>query len=436
MRRDDFKVSDLGPPNIDNPIGEQKDGRGKFSQFIDDDDRILFDVRYRPDLTDPPLVLERAGPREKIFFTPGRARAGILTCGGLCPGLNDVIRSLTRCLWYRYGVERITGIQFGYRGLLPEYGLPTIDLNPDKVDDIHRIGGSVLGASRGGGERTRDIVDEIERLNLNIVCIIGGDGSQKGALCISQEIMRRGTKIAVVGIPKTIDNDLSYIEKTFGFETAVNEASKVVYASHAEAHSAFNGIGLVKLMGRESGFIAAHTALASNDANFVLIPEIPFDLEGPDGLFIHLRRRLERRQHAVIIVAEGAGQRFLTPTGKEDASGNTRLADIGIFLRDQIIMHFRKENFPINLKYIDPSYLLRGAVAVPGDSLYCSRLAHNAVHAAMAGKTQVLISLLNGHFVHIPMAAGVSQQNTVEPQGALWRDVLEATLQPRCMLNS
>jgi 6-phosphofructokinase 1 len=313
--------------------------------------------------------------------------------------------------------------------LLPEYQIPTIDLDIDVVDDIHRMGGSVLGSSRGGGERTEEIVDSLERLNLNILFTIGGDGTQKGAIKIADEINRRGLKIAVVGIPKTIDNDLAFIQKSFGFETAVSYASRAVYAAHTEAHSALNGIGLVKLMGRESGFIAAYTALACHEANFVLIPEVPFDLEGPNGLLEHLKKRLQKRNHAVIIVAEGTGQDMVGLEEGTDASGNRKLKDIGVFLRDKIAAYFTEE------KYIDPGYIIRSAPADPEDSAYCSRLGSNAVHAAMAGKTKILISQVNNTFVHLPIEVAVSTRNRIDPESSLWRDVLEATNQPVIMKN-
>jgi 6-phosphofructokinase 1 len=388
------------------------------------------DVLDRAADLDDQGLLEKAGPRQNIYFSPGHVHAGIVTCGGLCPGLNDVIRAVTRCLWYRYGVRRISGIRFGYRGLLPETSGPTVELTPDLVDDIHKIGGTVLGSSRGGGDRTEDIVDAIERLNLNIVFTIGGDGTQKGALAISREIARRGLKISVVGIPKTIDNDFSFLERSFGFETAVSEATKVVFAAHTEAHSAMNGIGLVRLMGRESGFIAAYTALASHEANFVLIPEVPFALDGENGLLALLEKRLERRGHAVIIVAEGAGQELIPDVDGRDASGNRKLGDIGVFLKQKINEHFDSLGIDFTLKYIDPSYIIRSAVAVPTDSVYCSRLGHNAVHAAMAGKTELIVGMVNDHFVHIPIATAVSERKRVEPEGNLWRDVLESTHQP------
>jgi 6-phosphofructokinase 1 len=434
----DFSIPTLGTAKIPSPLPYSHVRGDDIANYGNDQERVLFDV----DIPNPDAeaetergLLEKAGPREKIYFAPGHVNAGIVTCGGLCPGLNDVIRAVTRCLWYRYGVRRITGIRFGYQGLLPESAGPTMELDPDVVDDIHKIGGTVLGSSRGGGSRTEDLVDSIERLNLNMLFTIGGDGTQKGALAIAREIERRGLKIAVIGIPKTIDNDFSFIERSFGFETAVSEAAAVVAAAHTEAKSAVNGIGLVKLMGRESGFIAAHTALASHESNFVLIPEVPFELEGEKGLFALLEQRLDLRRHAVIIVAEGAGQELLPESDQTDPSGNRVLGDVGVFLKKAIAAHMEKRGIPYSLKYIDPSYIIRSAVAVPTDSVYCSRLGNAAAHAAMAGKTQMIVGLVNDHFVHIPMAIAVSERKKVEPEGDLWRDVLESTHQPARMCD-
>ena len=434
-----LRVTRLGEAKIQSPIAYSKVRGDDIANYVNDNEYVLSDVTVES----PPVtrsygaeqLLEVAGPRQMIYFAPGHVRAGIVTCGGLCPGLNDVIRSITRCLWYRYGVRRITGLRYGYHGLLPETQYTPIDLDPDEVDDIHKIGGTVLGSSRGGGERTADIVDSIERLNLNILFTIGGDGTQKGALRIAEEIAARSLKVAVIGIPKTIDNDFNFIERSFGFETAVAEATKVVAAAHTEAHSSVNGVGLVKVMGRESGFIAAHTALASHEANFTLVPEVPFELEGENGLLAHLERRLERRGHAVIIVAEGAGQDLLEQHAGADASGNKKLGDIGIFLRDAIQAHFRERKKVLNLKYIDPSYIIRSAPASPTDAVYCSRLGNYAAHAAMSGRTAMIIGLVNNTFVHIPMSVVVSRRKHVDPEGNLWRDVLEATHQPMRMVN-
>ncbi|TVQ36164.1 MAG: ATP-dependent 6-phosphofructokinase [Spirochaetaceae bacterium] len=430
----DFSVPTLGPAKVESPIDYSNIEGDQIANFVGDQQRIIYDVSMPADGGQRSFagneLIEVAGPRRRIYFAPGHVHAGIVTCGGLCPGLNDVIRAITRCLWYRYGVHRISGIQFGYRGLLPEHGVPTVPLNPDVVDDIHRIGGTILGSSRGGGHRTEDLVDTIERMNLNILFTIGGDGTQKGALAIAEEIERRRLKIAVVGIPKTIDNDLSFTEKSFGFETAVAKATEVVFGAHAEAHSSVNGIGLVKVMGRDSGFIASHTALASHEVNFVLIPEVEFQLKGDNGLLVHLERRLERRNHAVIVVAEGAGQHLLTQSDATDASGNRRYADIGLYLKNEISSYFDARNREINLKYIDPSYIVRSAPAEPTDSVYCSRLGHNAVHAAMAGKTKVLMGLVNNTFVHVPIQMAVGSRNRINPDSSLWRDVIESTHQP------
>jgi 6-phosphofructokinase 1 len=310
-----------------------------------------------------------------------------------------------------------------------------MDLTPGAVGDIHRQGGTILGSSRGGGDDVNALVDSIERMNLSMLFTIGGDGTQRGACRIANEIIRRSLKIAVVGIPKTIDNDLSFIQKSFGFETAVGKAVDAVAGAHVEAHDAVNGIGIVKVMGRESGFIAAHTALGSNDVNYVLIPEVPFDLDGDHGLLRHLGERIALRNHAVIVIAEGAGQEHLAASAQTDASGNKKLNDIGIFIKDRITEYFRGKGTEINLKYIDPGYIIRSTPANPNDSIYCTRLGANAVHAAMAGKTKLLASLINNTFVHIPMDLAVAKRNTIDPEGPLWRDVIQATGQPVMMKN-
>jgi 6-phosphofructokinase 1 len=434
----DFSVPVLGKCGIPSPIILSTKSGDSLSNYVADDEFIRVDVDAKEGSQGElgrRQLLEKAGPRQQIYFAPSHVHAGIVTCGGLCPGINDVIRAIVRCLWYRYGVRRITGIRYGYKGFLPEENIGVRPLDPEAVDEIHKVGGTFLGTSRGGGDRVPDIVDAIERLNLNILFTIGGDGTQKGAMAIAEEIERRDLKIAVVGIPKTIDNDLSFVDRTFGFETAVARAAEAVSAAHVEAHSAMNGVGLVKLMGRESGFIAVHTVLAVHEANFVLIPEVPFDIDGPNGLLRHLEDRVTRRSHAVVVVAEGAGQGFLKTEGGTDASGNIKLGDIGVYLRDRITAHFKQKGMDATVKYIDPSYMVRSSPAAPTDSAYCERLGNNAAHAAMAGRTKVLIGMVHGQFVHIPVKAAVSKRNYVDPEGALWRDAVDATQQPASMLN-
>ena len=430
----DFTTPSIGVPRIESPIVLSKKSGDLIANYVSEDDYIIYDVKVRPGETityQRENLIEKAGPREQIYFDPSKVHAAIVTCGGLCPGLNDVIRAVVMTLWYHYGVRKISGIRFGFRGLIPEYKYPAMELNPDVVTNIHRIGGSILGSSRGGGNRITEIVDSIERMNLSMLFTIGGDGTQKGALNIAEEIIKRGLKTVVVGIPKTIDNDLSFVQKSFGFETAVSKAVEAVSGAHVEAHDAVNGIGIVKVMGRESGFIAVHTALGTNDVNYVLIPEIPFMLEGESGLLMELKKRLARRNHALIVVAEGAGQELFSESALGvDASGNKKLGDIGLFLRERISAFFKKEGLEINLKYIDPSYIIRSTPANPSDSIYCNRLGNNAVHAAMAGKTKMLVSLINNTFVHIPIALAVQKRNRVDPESSLWRDVVQATGQP------
>ncbi|MDR1894346.1 MAG: ATP-dependent 6-phosphofructokinase [Spirochaetales bacterium] len=433
-----FTIPTLGPAKVPSPIKMSKIQGDRLVNYITDDDTYIYDLIARPG--DPRKsyrreeMMEKAGPREMLYFSPGHVHAGIITCGGLCPGLNNVIRAIVRALWYLYGVKRITGIRYGYRGFLPEYNLPTVELNPQQVEVIHEMGGTILGSSRGGSD-TEAIADSIERMNINILFTIGGDGTTKGALAIAAALEERKYKCAIVGVPKTIDNDLSFIQKSFGFETAVTLAVHAVQSAYVEARDALNGIGLVKLMGRESGFIAAHTALAMPAVNFCLIPEIPFDLEGPKGLIAAIEKRLGENKSVVIVAAEGAGQEHLNANTEKDLSGNKKLSDIGQFLNVKLQEYFKKKNIEISIKYIDPSYMIRSAPAAATDSIYCLRLGTNAVHAAMAGKTKVLMSQLNDQYVHIPMELAVARRNYVDPESSLWSTVLEATRQPETMKN-
>jgi len=436
----DFTIPNLGEAKIPSPIAMSENHGDGCADYVSDGDKILYSIEAKQEgdkvTCEGDDYLEVAGPRAKIYFNPAHVHAAICTCGGICPGLNNVIRAVVRCFWYRYGVRRISGIQFGFQGLLENSPWPLIDLDPDVVDDIQEKGGTILGSARGGGKQVDEIVDSLERLNINILVTIGGDGTLRGANDIADEIDRRGLKIAVVGIPKTIDNDLLYIQSSFGVDTAVQMAVPVVRCAHVEAKNSINGIGLVKVMGRESGFIAARTSLAQSDVNFCLIPENPFDLDGPNGLLAHLKTRIVDRHHAVILVAEGAGQELLPPSSEHDASGNVKFHDIGVFLKDRIKEYFKQEGMECNVKYIDPSYIIRSAAADSYDSIYCARLGAHAAHAAMAGKTKVLISECNNRFVHIPIAAAVSRRNHVDLEGALWRDVLENTRQPISMRNT
>ena len=371
--------------------------------------------------------LEAAGPRETIFHDPAWTRAGIVTCGGLCPGLNNVIKGLVQVLWFDYGVRNIFGIPYGYRGLNPAYGYSPIILDPDVVDAIQEDGGTILGSSRGNQD-AKVMVDTLMRLNINVLFCIGGDGTLRGAHDIAEEIKKRHQPISVIGIPKTIDNDLNLIDRTFGFETAVLSATDVITSAHNEANGAFNGLGLVKLMGRDSGFIAAYAALATTVVNICLVPEVPFTL---DGLFKALESRYgSGKTHAVIVVAEGAGQElFKDQPERRDASGNILKNDIGEFLTRKIKEHFDKVGKEINIKYFDPSYMVRSIPAKGTDAIFCFQLAEAAVHAGMAGKTDMVVGSMNNAFSHVPIEYAVSERKKINPNGVLWHAVLGITRQ-------
>ena len=404
-------------------------------RFRRDGERVLHDdtlagIQAAASTGQTPVSFEVAGPRERIFFDPAKTTAGIVTCGGLCPGLNDVIRGIVLELYRRYQVTKIYGFRYGYQGLIPRYGYTPIVLRPEALAGIHAFGGSILGTSRGPQNKA-EIVDVLEEMNVDILFVVGGDGTLRGAAEICEEIERRGLAKSVVGIPKTIDNDIQFLDKSFGFETAFAEAVKAISSAHVESLGAPNGVGLVKLMGRDSGFITSFATLAGHAVNFALIPEVPFALEGARGLLEALRYHLAKHKQAVIVVAEGAGQNLLhnDPTAT-DASGNQRLGDIGPFLRDRICSFFKERRLEINLKYIDPSYIIRSVPASPQDNVYCMRLAQNAVHAAMAGKTKMLVGRWHCTFVHLPLEIVTHGRRKIDPHGELWHSVLEHTGQP------
>lgn len=433
LRPEELQVASLGPCDVDSPL------RGTGERFVSDETRVL--VPNCSDGLAPYLErneaipgFEEAGPRARVFFEPKWITCGIVTCGGLCPGLNDVVRAITITLKREYGVPRVLGFRYGFAGLAKTTTDGPIELTVGSVDDIHREGGTVLGSSRGPQD-VGEMVDSLTRHGVRILFTIGGDGTQRGASAIAQEIARRELKIAVIGIPKTIDNDIANISMSFGFATAVEEARRAILGAHSEAKGAKDGIGIVKLMGRHSGFIAAHATLANSDVNFCLVPEVPFAIAGDNGLLGAIERRLADAHHAVILAAEGAGQELLEQ-GKElerDASGNVKLGDIGVFLRDEIKAHFKRQQRPITVKYIDPSYIIRSLPANSLDSELCLMLGQHAAHAGIAGRTDMMVGVWNHRFTHIPIHAAVRRRKQIDPHAALWHRVLEATGQPACM---
>jgi 6-phosphofructokinase 1 len=416
-----MNVSTLGEARFVSPI----------RRTVDDRARIPANIIRVPGAPSPEeLLFELAGPRAKLFFDPKATRAGIVTCGGLCPGLNDVIRSLFLELHHAYGVKDVLGFRGGYQGLDPARGQEPIVLTRAFVGQIHQHGGTVLGTSRGPVD-IRLAVDNLIRLKVDILFTIGGDGTQRGGNDLYQEARKRGHPLAVVGIPKTVDNDVAFVTRTFGYLTAVQEAKHVLDRAHTESKSVHNGISLVKLMGRHAGFIAAAATVASQDVNFVLVPEVPFKLEGKRGFLPALKERMLQRAHAVVVVAEGAGQELLAESEPgRDASGNVKLRDIGVFLRERIEGYFKTENVPVVMRYFDPSYIVRSSPANAEDSILCALFARTAAHAAMAGKTGLIIGYLHDRFVHVPIELLAKEKKCLDPDGPAWSAVLAATGQP------
>ncbi|MEI6563664.1 MAG: ATP-dependent 6-phosphofructokinase [bacterium] len=417
----DMTIDSLGVPRLPSPL----------NWTVNEQVRIPYGITHQPGVTaTEDILFEVAGPREKLFFNRSEVKAGIVTCGGLCPGLNNVIRSIYYELSHAYGVQEVYGFLYGYQGLDPVRGGEPLRLTAELVDPIHRRGGTVIGTSRGPVDPVMAIDNMIKR-GINMLFCVGGDGTQRGANALHQEAQRRGYPLAVVGIPKTIDNDVGYVARTFGYLTAVEEVRNILDCAHMEARSVLNGISLVKVMGRHAGFIAAGATIASQDVNFTLIPEVPFALEGKAGFLEALKTRILRRAHAVIVVAEGAGQDLLAQNSPgRDASGNLKLGDIGIFLKDRLEAYFKKEGLPAVFRYFDPSYVIRSQPANPEDSILCDLYARNAVHAAMAGKTGLVIGYLHDTFIHVPVEASVSKKKQLEPDGDWWHAVLASTGQP------
>ncbi|MFO7911805.1 MAG: ATP-dependent 6-phosphofructokinase [Desulfotignum sp.] len=426
------KIPVLGKANIASPI-IRADRSGKANKcFISDESRIIVDVQteYIESTIaagQKLLSFEQAGPREKIYFDPSKLKCAIVTCGGLCPGLNDIIRAIVLELYHIYHVKTIYGIRHGLQGFVPDYEHDVMDLTPASVSGIQDMGGTILGSSRGSQD-IGIVVDCLERMSVGILFMVGGDGTIMASKKIADEIEKRSLKISVVGIPKTIDNDIFLVSRSFGFDSAVDVATQAIKGAHNESEAYPNGIGLIKLMGRHSGFLAATAALAQQDGNFVLIPEVDIDLYGKTGFLQALENRITTRKHGVVIVAEGAGQNFFeNKEQKYDASGNIVLQDIGLFLKEQITQWFAAKNIPISLKYIDPAYIIRSLAANANDSVFCGLLGRDAVHAGMAGKTKLLVSFWNNHYVHVPMEASAGRQKRLDPNGRLWQSVLEAT---------
>jgi 6-phosphofructokinase 1 len=440
---EDLRVRTLGECRYPSPFSVRLADKQTTPHYVHEDDRVMLDdtisviaAKNLPLAAFPSF--ETAGPRRKIYFEPSRTTVGIVTCGGLCPGLNNVISGVVQELTVHYHVKRILGFRNGLRGLTADHRNDTMELTGSPFRDITRTGGTILGSSRGDQDAD-EMVDTLVAREIDVLFVVGGDGSIRAAMRLVSVITERGLDIAVVAIPKTIDNDLPYTDQSFGFQSAFERATDFIDSVAIEAAAHENGVGIVKLMGRHSGFIACYAALANNGADMVLIPEVDFTLEGSEGLLARVEQHVRDRGYMVIVVAEGAGQDLLEANGEmdqsgaTDASGNPKLGDIGQFLKERIGDHLSGVGLSPTLRYIDPSYSIRSVTANAYDAVYCLRLAHAAVHAAMAGRTETVVVRWRRRFVHIPMPLITSHRNRVDPDGDLWMSVLEATNQPETL---
>lgn len=401
-----------------------------YNQMIHEDEVVLLDIVRRKTIAHKAKAFVRAGPRPMICWAHSEVCAAIVTCGGICPGLNDVIAELFHSLYYSYGVDRIYGIHSGFRGFHDPAYWPWSNLTPEKVRGIYEKGGSVLGSSRGGFDVDK-ILAACKAKGVNQIYVIGGDGTHRAANILYLETRKRGLKMTVAGIPKTIDNDIGVIDRSFGFNTAVNEARKAIQSAVIEAQCAPFGLGIVQLMGRHAGYISAHATLASRQVDICLIPEVPFPLHGELGVLQLVESLLDRQGHGVIVVAEGAGADLFKESTDRDESGNLRLPEIGKFLQHEIDKHFKKVGKTVSIKYHDPSYMIRSVPADAGDSVYCMTLAQNAVHGAMAGFTGFTSGLVNNRTVLLPIPSiTATSPSYLNPEGRTWERVVSLTHQP------
>ena len=398
---------------IKNPL--KNNDAFKDSYFVEEDTLIKTNIIKTTD-SDEENYFVRAGPRKEIAWDPIHTKVAIVTCGGLCPGLNTVIRELYITLHHKYGVKFVYGVKNGYKGF---YSDNLVRLDDDIIRDIHHKGGSILGTSRGGTD-VKKIVDSIAHRGISHLYAIGGNGTQKGLFEINKEIKKRGLCVSVVGIPKTIDNDLCIIDKSFGFDTSVQEAQRAIQAAKVEIEAFNNAVGIVKVMGRNSGFIAMYSSLASKDVDCCLIPEIPFDIEYDHGVLHYIKECLHKKDKILIVVSEGAGQHYINDPV------NKNLNDFGIWLCEVV-----RSNVPnVCIKYIDPTYTIRAITPNASDSIYCTILAQSAVHGAFCGYTNFIVGPVNGKHAYIPLQMAIHETNTVSEDDRMWFRLISANGQP------
>jgi len=368
----------------------------------------------------------RGNACKHIWWEPKKVKAALITAGGLCPGLNSIIQGVTNCLWRDYGVRQIVGITAGYNGLSDPAKHPSMLLTPELVEDIHMRGGSILKAGRGGFNAAK-ICETLRAGGYTHLFVIGGDGTQYAGHLLYVEARKQKLPISVVGVPKSIDNDVLFVDRTFGFDSAVEAAAGVIRNGWVEATSCPNAVGIVKLMGRDAGFVAAHAALASNLVDLVLVPEVEVEME---DVLQFVDATLAHKGHMVVVVAEGAGQAHVA-TGQKDASGHTVYGDVGVYLRDTLNKHLKPKGG--RTFYIDPSYIIRSVPPTPNDHIYCARLANNAVHTAMRGYTGVCVGAIHNIIVILKSKLIASGKKQLKIKSSTWQSCVQVCSMPEVL---
>ena len=329
-------------------------------------------------------------------------KIGVLTGGGDCPGLNAAIRAVVRraiC----YGYE-VIGIKDGWKGLVD---VDLVPLTRDSVSGIHVKGGNILGTSRTNPfrdeETARRVMENIEGCGFDALVCIGGNDT----LGVANKLYKEGIK--TVGIPKTIDNDLSGTDYTFGFDTAVSIVTEAIDRLHSttEAH---HRVMVVEVMGRHAGWIATYGGLAGG-AHLILIPERPFTI---DDVCRVIERRKERgRYFSIIVVAEGAKpeglEGYITRGAKRDEFGNVTLGGIGWFLAEEI-----EKKTGMETRYVVLGHLQRGGTPTAFDRILATRYGVAAVDLIKAGRFGRMVALKGNRIVDIPLEEGVKEAKQVD----------------------
>lgn len=331
-------------------------------------------------------------------------RVGVLTGGGDCPGLNAVIRAVVRKGVNEHGFEFV-GFRDGWRG--PLEGV-TVPLGIEQCRGILPRGGTILGSSRTNPFAVEDGVERIREnlaaAGVDALVAIGGEDT----LGVATRLAELG--VAVVGVPKTIDNDLSGTDFTFGFDTAVNIATEAIDRLHTTAES-HHRVLVVEVMGRHAGWIALHSGIAGG-ASAVLIPEVPFDI---DAVCAHVETRFRSEYAPIIVVSEGAvpadGSEMTLSSGEKDAFGHVRLGGIGDRLAHEIEQRTGKEARAVVLGHIQ-----RGGTPSAFDRWLATRFGLQAIDAVADGEFGVMVALRGTKIVRVPLQEGTAELKVVSPE--------------------